>query len=268
MSGGRNSHSTSIQPAHTLIVGGTRGIGREIVNALLNAGNRISVIGRRAPERGWPETVRFWQTDLRERSTLPALAESILQTHGSIQSLVFVQRFRGEGDSWQSELEVSLTATQTLIELLQDRFSKKHSNSIVILGSIAGQMITGDQPAAYHAAKGALRQLARYYACALGPKGIRVNLVSPGIVLKPEARPFYRLNKKLVALYSQICPLRRFGSAAEVASVVRFLCSDDASFITGQDIVVDGGISLTWQVTLARELVPIHVKQPRASQRK
>src|SRR5439155_20485051 len=116
--------------------------------------------------------------------------------------------------------------------------------------------------AAYHAVQRALRQLARFYDVTLGPKGIRVNCVSPGIVLKPEADRFYRANKKLVALYERIAPLRRFGTAADVARVVWFLCSEDSAFITGQDIVVDGGISLVWQATLARQLVPIRVKQP------
>jgi len=120
--------------------------------------------------------------------------------------------------------------------LLQDHFAPNQSNAVVLLGSIAGQLITGDQPAGYHAAKGALRQLARYYACSLGPKGIRVNCVSPGIVLKPEAESFYRLNKKLVALYAGICPLRRFGTAADVARVVRFLCSEDSAFITARTL--------------------------------
>jgi NAD(P)-dependent dehydrogenase (short-subunit alcohol dehydrogenase family) len=107
--------------------------------------------------------------------------------------------------------------------------------------------------------------LVRYYACSLGARGIRVNCVSPGVILKREAEAFYRLNKKLVALYERVAPLRRFGTAADVAAVVRFLCSEDAAFITGQEVVVDGGISLIWQASLARQLVPLRVKQPAPS---
>jgi NAD(P)-dependent dehydrogenase (short-subunit alcohol dehydrogenase family) len=246
---------------HTLIVGGTRGIGRAIAFTMANAGHIVSVIARKAVMANRPKVVRLWSADLARPDSLPKTVAEILRVNGPLQSLIFLQRFRGEGEPWQSELDVSLTATHKLIELLQDKFAPGRANSIVILGSVAANLVTADQPAGYHAVKGALRQLARYYAWTLGPKGIRVNCVSPGIVLKTEAERFYRLNKDLVALYERISPLRRFGTAAEVASVVRFLCSDDASFITGQDIVVDGGISLAWQASLARQLVPIEVKQ-------
>lgn len=250
---------------HTLIVGGTRGIGRAVMEALVAAGHRVSVIGRRAAAKGWPKSVRVWQADLAQFQSLPALLAEISRTNGLLQSVVFLQRFRGAGDPWQGELDVSLTATRTLIELVQNRFAARGGNAIVIVGSIAGHLVAEEQPAGYHAVKGALRQLVRYYACALGPKGIRVNGVSPGVILKPEAEPFYRLNKKLTALYERVAPLRRFGTAADVAAVVRFLCGNDSAFITGQDIVVDGGISLTWQASLARQLVPVRVKQLAAS---
>ena len=257
----RRSASHKKRP-HTLVVGGTRGIGRAVALAMAHAGHAVSVIGRQGEMAGRPKAVRVWRADLSKFETLSRVAADILRVNGPLQSLVLVQRFRGEGDPWQSELDVSLTATQKLIELLQEHFAPGQSNAIVILGSVAASLVTGDQPAGYHAVKGALRQLARYYAWTLGPKGIRVNCVSPGIILKPESEGFYRLNPDLVALYERVAPLRRFGTAADVASVVRFLCSQEAGFITGQDIVVDGGISLAWQASLARQLVPLAVRQP------
>lgn len=256
---------------HTLVVGGTRGIGRAVTEALVSAGHVVSVVGRRAVASGGPESMRVWQADLTQAESLPPLLAEILKVNGSLQSLVFLQRFRGTGDSWQGELDVSLSATRTFIELAQDKFTRRQSNAIVILSSIAGQFVAEEQPVGYHAVKGALRQLARYYACKLGSKGIRVNCVSPGVILKPEAEHFYRVNKEVAALYARIAPLRRFGTAADVAGVVRFLCSQDSAFITGQDIIVDGGISLVWQASLARQLVPIKEKQgfapPRPSTR-
>lgn len=247
--------------AHALVVGGTRGIGRAITKELLATGFIVSVIGRSAPRSGWPKSVRVWQADLGQTTSLPGLFEEILRVNGPLHSLVFLQRFRGSGDPWDPEINVSLTATRTLIDLAQSRFSTKHANSIVLVGSIAGHMVAEEQPLSYHVAKGALRQLARYYACALGPKGIRVNCISPGVILKPEAEEFYRLNRKVADLYRRIAPLRRFGTAAEVATVVRFLCSPDSNFVTGQDIIVDGGISLVWQASLARSLCPVPIKQ-------
>lgn len=243
-----------MKPPHTLVVGGTRGIGRAVTEAFVGAGHLISVVGRSPGAGQWSKAVHLWPADLAKSASLPALARGIIRANGPLQSVVFLQRFRGKGDDWKGEFEVSLTATRMLIDLVQDRFASHSSKAIVLVGSIASQFVAEEQSLAYHAAKAALRQLARYYAFMLGPKGIRVNSVSPGVILKAEAEEFYRTNQSLVSLYERIAPLRRFGKAAEVAKVVRFLCGDDSSFVTGQDIVVDGGISLAWQASLAREL--------------
>lgn len=99
--------------------------------------------------------------------------------------------------------------------------------------------------------------MVRYYAVTLGPRRIRVNSVSPGTVLKDESKDFYLKNEQLYNLYKGIIPLGRMGTAEEVANVVAFLCSSKASFITGQNIVVDGGLSLIWQETLARKVASL-----------
>lgn len=253
------------KPPHTLVVGGTRGIGRAVTEAFVESGHLVSVVGRSTGTGHWPMAVRLWRADLARTASLKTLVAGIFRANGPLHSVVFLQRFRGKGDDWRGELEVSLTATRVLIDLIQERFASHCSKAIVLVGSIAGQYVADEQSPAYHAAKAALRQLARYYACSLGPKGIRVNSVSPGVILKPEAEEFYRMNQPLVSLYERIAPLRRFGTAAEVAKVVRFLCGDDSSFVTGQDIVVDGGISLAWQASLARQLVPHSLdKSPRS----
>src|SRR5687767_13370275 len=93
---------------HTLVVGGTRGIGRAVTQALVEAGHTVSVVGRRAVAPGWPKSVRVWQADLAQVDSLSELLAEILEVNGKLQSLVFLQRFRGEGDSWQGELDVSL----------------------------------------------------------------------------------------------------------------------------------------------------------------
>jgi NAD(P)-dependent dehydrogenase (short-subunit alcohol dehydrogenase family) len=99
--------------------------------------------------------------------------------------------------------------------------------------------------------------MVRYWAVVLGPLGIRVNSVSPGTVLKEESKDFFLDDKTISDLYRRITPLRRFGSAREVAKVVACLCGEQTSFVTGQDIVVDGGLSLQSQEALARELLEI-----------
>jgi NAD(P)-dependent dehydrogenase (short-subunit alcohol dehydrogenase family) len=122
-----------------------------------------------------------------------------------------------------------------------------------MVGSMAGRFIVGEQPVGYHVAKASINQLVRYYAVALGPKGIRVNGVSPGTIARDSQGPS-SAQEELGQLSKRIIPLGRMGTALDVAQAVEFLCSPEASFITGQEIVVDGGLSLRSQEAVAREL--------------
>ena len=96
--------------------------------------------------------------------------------------------------------------------------------------------------------------MARYYAVSLGPKGIRVNSISPGTILKGKSTNFFLNDQQLHDAYRNIIPLGRMGTASEVSEVIAFLLSPKASFLTGQDIIVDGGVSVQYQEFLATKL--------------
>lgn len=248
------------QIVHSLVVGGTRGIGRAVVETFAEQGHRVSVIGRRPPsddDRRRPN-VRYWVADVSDAAGLDEALEAALDSHGSVSRVVFLQRYRGDGDNWVGEIETSLTATKTIIERLRDRFDPAQENAIVMVSSVASQFIAEEQPLSYHVAKAGLEQMIRFYAVTLGPKGIRVNGVSCSAVLKDESRAFYGQHPQLRQLYERIIPLTRMGTATEVARVIAFLSSPHASFITGQSVVVDGGLSLRWQESLARQLTSLH----------
>lgn len=245
---------------HVLVIGGTKGIGRSVVNALTSDGHVLSVVGRRTPEIEFaPESnINYYQGDVCNFNSFRHILDQILEQRGPLRSLVFVQRFRGEGDTWAGEIETGLTATRNILDFAVDHFDASPDHGVVMIASVAGRFVASEQQAGYHVAKAGLEQLARYYAVVFGPKGIRVNCVAPCAVIKEEARAFYENNHDLRQLYESITPLRRMGTAEEVAEAVAFLCSDRASFITGQTIVVDGGISLQWQESLARQLTPLN----------
>lgn len=244
---------------HSLVIGGTRGIGRAIVRALAGESDAVSVIGRREPpeeDRHIPGA-RHWAVDLLDRKGLAKVWKEIIGRGGPLNSLVFCQRYRGEGDRWTGEMSTSLTATKDAIEYLADEFGDTGENAIVVVSSTASQYIADEQPVSYHVAKAGLNQMVRYYAVTLGPKAIRVNGVSAGAVLKEESRGFYQQNPELHDLFRKISPLNRMGTSDDIANAVAFLCSPKASFITGQNIVVDGGLSLQGHHSLVRRLSPL-----------
>ena len=114
---------------------------------------------------------------------------------------------------------------------------------LVHVASMAG---TQPQPAsgAYSASKAAVLMLSRQLAYEWGPKGIRSNTVSPGLVRTPLSEPFYQ-NEAVKAQREAMVPLRRIATPQDMADVALFLASPRASYVTGQDIVVDGGLSQT-----------------------
>lgn len=243
---------------HALVVGGTRGIGRAVVQRFVAEGFTVSVIARRPPARAFANSaVRHFAVDLRDFAAIEAMVPVIVKASGPLNRLVCLQRFRGDGDSWQGEIETTLTATRVLIDLAATQFATKGDCAIVVVSSVADRFVTSEQPLSYHVAKAGLTQLARYYAVTLAKQGIRVNSVSSGTIVKDEARAFYRHQKALRELYEAMIPLGRMGTAKEIASVVSFLCSESASFVTGQSLMVDGGVSLQWHEALVRRMSPL-----------
>jgi NAD(P)-dependent dehydrogenase (short-subunit alcohol dehydrogenase family) len=244
---------------HTLVIGGSRGIGRTVARCLEADGGQVSIVGRsRASGADDNPRVRSWTADVCDADGLARVLEEVVRTAGSVSGLVLLQRYRGAGDDWAGEIATTLTANRQLIEWagshLEDRGGGK---AVVVVSSIAGAFVASEQPVSYHMAKAALTQMVRYYAVALGPRQVRVNAISPGTIVKEESKAFYASQPELEQLYREIVPLGRMGTAEDLAGVAQFLLSDRASFLTGQNIVLDGGVSLRSHESLARSASPL-----------
>ena len=144
-----------------------------------------------------------------------------------------------------------LSATRCIIDSCHKSFLPNNDNSIVIVSSLVSTFVAGNQPISYHLTRAALDQMVRYYAVFLGKSGIRVNGVASCTILKEENKKFMLKDKNRLKIQKRITPLGRVGTAKEVCSVIKFLMSSDASFVTGQIIVADGGVSLLWQESVA-----------------
>ena len=237
---------------HTLIVGGAGGLGKVLTKVFATDGHVLSVVDLKS-SGAMPEG-SFWPLDLTDQEQTSDTLKQIIRTSGKINNLVFCHRYRGDGDDWSGEIETSLSATNYVITQLKKEFAPNADNAVVIITSLASQLVSDEQPVSYHVAKAGLVQLVRYYAVALGPRGIRVNSVAPSIFVKDESKEYFSQNGPLVALYERITPLGRMGTAEEIADVVAFLCSPKSSYITGQNIIVDGGISLPRLESVAIDL--------------
>jgi NAD(P)-dependent dehydrogenase (short-subunit alcohol dehydrogenase family) len=230
---------------HSLVIGGTRGIGRAVVRMFAAEGHRVTAIGRRPPSER-VTGVTYLEADLLD----PKRIDDVFSSLGKLNNLVFMQRYRGQDDAWTGEIETTLTATKTAIEQLAGKFEKPAA--IVMMSSIIAEHVVHNQPVSYHVGKAGINQLVRYYAVTLGEQGIRVNGVAPATTLKDESKDVYLKDEKLLGLYQKMIPLRRMGTAEEVAQVIGFLCSEKSSFVTGQVITVDGGLTLQFPESLVR----------------
>jgi len=245
---------------HVLIIGGTRGLGKEAANHFAERGFAVSVIGRTdqiPSSNSSGSIIQYWFGNLFDKQLLNQTLDEIVEKQGKINYIVFCQRYRGTGDTWVGEFDVSLSLTKALVEGVQGRFDPSGDRSIVMVSSVFGDFVGTGQDISYHVGKAALNQMMRFYAVNLGRKGIRVNAVTPFTFIKEESKNFYASNERLQSLYEKIVPLGRMPTASDVVKLIAFLCSPDSFFVNGQNIYVDGGLSLTWQESLARNLTQV-----------
>jgi len=243
---------------HSIVFGGSKGLGRVLAQQLTARGDDVSVISRSEPplaER--VDGVHYYCADIADATSTQAALGAAIKENGALNYLIFCQRYRGKENTWAGELDVSLTASKFVIEHVQDSFAKGSDSSIVFVSSVFGDRVGEGQDISYHIGKAGMNHMARFYAVNLGRKGIRTNTVTPFTFLKKESKDFYLNNKELMGLYEEIIPLGRMATSEDIANVISFLCSPVAAFVNGQNIYVDGGLSLVWPETLARKLKSI-----------
>ena len=239
---------------HILVVGGTKGIGRAVARTLTRDGARVSVLGRSRPSGD--VSYQAWTVDVSETAALSSTLADVVAVNGAVSGVVLLQRYRGDGDAWTGEIATTLTATRAVIEWAADALQDLGAGkSIVVVSSIASHFVASEQPVSYHVGKAALSHMVRYYAVALGSRGLRVNGICPGTTVKEESKAYYAAHPEIEALYREIVPLRRMGTSDDVAELAAFLLSERSSFLTGQNIVLDGGVSLHSHESLSRSLV-------------
>jgi NAD(P)-dependent dehydrogenase (short-subunit alcohol dehydrogenase family) len=240
---------------HVVVVGGSKGLGLEVANKFHQQGFNVTVLSRRPLVAG--TDMNHVAADLETMASSEAVVQDVLRIGGNIRYLIFCQRYRGAGDPWQGEIQVTLTATRMLINGFADHFCQDGDRAIGVVSSVYAEFVGGSQPESYHVAKAGLNQLVKYNAWVMGRKGVRINAIMPLTYLKAESQDFYLTNDSLIRLYQQFVPMRTIGRAEDSANLLEFICSEKASFINGQAIFVDGGVSVIWPEELARSMAKI-----------
>jgi 3-oxoacyl-[acyl-carrier protein] reductase len=231
-----------------VITGGARGIGDAIARAFLAGGARVVSIDLGDPEEP-RDGARYLTADVSSLEAVEAAFADIDATEGRVDVLVNnagIQRVgltdRIDPALWRQVIDVHLFGLFHCSRAALQRMVPRRSGAIVSIASVAAIVsIPGRGP--YSAAKGAITSITRTMAAEYAEVGIRVNAVAPGSIRTALVEQGIRDGSiVLEGLLSEI-PMRRQGTPEEVAAVVRFLAGPDASYITGQTIVVDGGWS-------------------------
>lgn len=236
-----------------LVTGASRGIGRAVVERLLTDGQTVLGVHRSVSEAstslesasaGLPLTLR--RADLDDAAAVAGLLAHLEEEVGPFDAVVLnagvaMRRDFEEGDATDDplvfQLRADLEAPLLLLRGLLQRGLVRTGASVVFTSSnLARHGLPGK--VAYSAAKGGIEAAVRGLAHELGPRGIRVNAVAPGLLRTDMTA---EVGDAGFEDYARTVPLRRVGEAADVAGVIRFLLGEDARYVSGQTIDVDGG---------------------------
>lgn len=233
-----------------IVSGGSGLLGKPMVNHLKE--NGATVINAEINVETNIDEGRF-HCDITTEPSVDHLINTVIERYGRIDGLVnnAYPRTKDWGvkfediplDSWKQNVDMQLNSVFMICQKILRQMKLQQSGSIVNIASIYGVVgndftiyegYGGTSPAAYAAIKGGVINFSRYLASYFGKDNIRVNCISPGGIIDNQ-------NPSFIERYENKSPLKRMGKPEEIAPAVTFLLSDEASFITGHNLMVDGG---------------------------
>ena len=243
-----------------IITGSSRGIGRAIAERLAEHGAKVVVSSRKAEackevadainKKHGKDRAIVVPANISSKDELKNLVEETNRKFGQIDILVcnaasnpYFGPLGGiQDDQFRKILDNNILSNHWLAQLVSPQMIKRREGSIIIVSSIGG--LRGSPVlGAYCISKAADFQLARNLAVEYGPHNVRVNCIAPGLIKTDFARALWEDKARLKAREEQT-PLRRIGEPDEIAGAAVFLASAAGSFVTGQNIVIDGGVTI------------------------
>jgi 3-oxoacyl-[acyl-carrier protein] reductase len=235
-----------------IVTGASRGIGRGIAEVLAGRGAHVVAAARGDNAAATVETIKgagksaeVAALDVTDGGSVEALVDGVMERHGRIDILVNnagIARdqlmLRMKREEWDDVIATNLTAAFTCVHAVLKPMIKRRAGRIISISSVVGQMGNPGQ-ANYAASKAGLIGFSKALAREVASRHITVNVVAPGLV---ETDMTKAVAEKAQAEWSSLIPLQRLGTPKDIASAVCFLASDEAAYITGQVIAVNGGM--------------------------
>jgi 3-oxoacyl-[acyl-carrier protein] reductase len=239
-----------------LVTGGSRGIGRGIVKAFAAEGAKVAFVYRGSKDAAESLVAEIAQaggsalalqadvTRAEEAERCATQVEGdwgrldiLVNNAGIIKDELFV---RLEPEAWQSVLQTNLGGTYNFCKAVAYTFMKQRRGRIINISSVAAEHVNMGQTN-YAASKGAINSFTRALAVELASRGVTVNAIAPGFI---ETDMSAAVRNKAGDIIKKMIPMRRLGQAEDIARVAVFLASAESSYMTGQILTVDGGLSL------------------------
>jgi 3-oxoacyl-[acyl-carrier protein] reductase len=245
-----------LQDKIAVVTGGSRGIGRAVVEAFSREGAKVAVVYRGSREAAEAVvasvtqaggTANAYQADVADLPSVEACLKKVEQELGSIDVLVnsagvihddlFV---RLEPEHWNSVIQTNLGGVYNFCRGVAFPMMRRRSGRIINISSVAAEHVNMGQTN-YAASKGAINSFTRALAVELASRGVTVNAIAPGFI---ETDMSAAVRNKAGDMIKKMIPMKRIGVPEDVAKVAVFLASADSAYLTGQVITVDGGLSL------------------------
>jgi NAD(P)-dependent dehydrogenase (short-subunit alcohol dehydrogenase family) len=240
-----------------LVTGSSSGIGLAIAEALQEAGARVVYHGHEPCPAAWPVERSYIEADLIAADGPRRLIEAAFDRQPRLDLLVSnagsffdVPFLSMTPERWEKTMSLNLRAGYFLIQAFAQRLVReKRGGSVVVMASTNGLQAEPDS-SAYDISKVGVVMLTRTLALALAEHDIRVNAIAPGLIQTPLSRAWLASRPGLEAHYRKSIPLKRIGTPQDCAGAAVYLASDAAAYITGQVLVIDGGL-------LSQQLSPL-----------